>query len=60
MSLQDVVNAQQILAQSVTTYITTLNTLWTAVVDLASLMQTDDLFAMPTCEDPCAKEPRTK
>jgi cobalt-zinc-cadmium efflux system outer membrane protein len=47
VSLQDVVNAQQLLAQSVTTYVSTLNSLWTAVVDLASLMQAEDLYAVP-------------
>ena len=44
VNLQDVVNAQQILAQSVTTYITTLNALWTAVADVSNLLQTDELW----------------
>ena len=45
ISLQDLVNAQQILAQSVTTYIATLNALWTAVADMSNLLQTDELYS---------------
>jgi cobalt-zinc-cadmium efflux system outer membrane protein len=40
----DIVNAQQILAGSIATYIGTLGDLWTAVVDIAQLLQTNDLF----------------
>ena len=40
----DVVTAQQTLAATVTTYITTLGAEWQAVADLASLLQTDELF----------------
>ncbi len=43
-NFQDVVNAQQLLAQSVTTYLATLSALWTAVVDVSNLLQTDELF----------------
>ena len=41
----DVVNAQQALATGIATYITTLGAMWTAVTDVAHLLQTDDLFA---------------
>ena len=66
INLQDVVNAQQILAQSVTTYIVALNALWTAVTDVSNLLQTDELYAdtgdaLP-CNVPVLKaltEPRT-
>ncbi|MBY0523294.1 MAG: TolC family protein [Gemmataceae bacterium] len=40
----DVVNAQQILATGVTGYVTALGDMWTAVVDLGNLLQTNDLF----------------
>jgi cobalt-zinc-cadmium efflux system outer membrane protein len=40
----DLVTAQSALAGSVTTYLTALGQLWTAVVNLADFMQTDDLF----------------
>jgi cobalt-zinc-cadmium efflux system outer membrane protein len=53
VTLQDVVNAQQILAQSVTTYISTLNALWVAVVDVANLLQTEDLYADTGAVLPC-------
>jgi cobalt-zinc-cadmium efflux system outer membrane protein len=56
----DVVNAQQTLASTLTTYITTLGLLWQAVVDVANVMQTDDLFqldgepqpTLPVCRTP--------
>ncbi|OAI40160.1 hypothetical protein AYO40_05120 [Planctomycetaceae bacterium SCGC AG-212-D15] len=41
----DIVTAQQTLASAVTTYIATLGAQWTAVVDVATLLQTDDLFS---------------
>jgi cobalt-zinc-cadmium efflux system outer membrane protein len=40
----DVVTAQQTLATYISGYITALGLQWTAVVDLANLLQTDDLF----------------
>lgn len=40
----DVVTAQQTLALTVTTYVTALGAQWQAVVDVASLLQTDELF----------------
>ncbi|MFN4260122.1 MAG: TolC family protein [Gemmataceae bacterium] len=40
----DVVVAQQNLAQAITTYIAVLGELWDAVVAVAHLLQTDDLF----------------
>jgi cobalt-zinc-cadmium efflux system outer membrane protein len=50
----DVVNAQQTLGTAVATYITSLTALWQAVSDMASLLQTDDLFevAKPRCPEP--------
>ena len=53
VNLQDVVNAQQLLAQSVTTFLVTLNAQWTAVVDLSNLLQTNELFADTGAELPC-------
>jgi cobalt-zinc-cadmium efflux system outer membrane protein len=40
----DLVAAQQALATSVTTYLGLLGTLWTSVVSVADMLQTDDLF----------------
>jgi cobalt-zinc-cadmium efflux system outer membrane protein len=40
----DVVTAQQTLATYIISYITALGAQWTAVVDVANLLQTDDLF----------------
>src|SRR5262249_16700663 len=40
----DVVSAQQTLAAVVTAYVTTLGATWTAVTDVANLLQTNDLF----------------
>jgi cobalt-zinc-cadmium efflux system outer membrane protein len=56
----DVVQAQQTLATTVQGYITTLGALWQAVVDVANVMQTDDLFqfygepapTLPVCHLP--------
>jgi cobalt-zinc-cadmium efflux system outer membrane protein len=41
---QDLVTAQQNLVQTVQAYVTVLGTTWTAVVDVANLLQTPDLF----------------
>jgi cobalt-zinc-cadmium efflux system outer membrane protein len=40
----DLVTAQQSLVTNVTTYLGVLGTLWTSVVSVADLLQTDDLF----------------
>lgn len=40
----DVVVAQQVLATTVTTYVSVLGAQWVAVVDLAHLLQTNDFF----------------
>ena len=40
----DLVTAQQTLATGVTSYLTILGNLWTAVVSVADFLQTDDLF----------------
>jgi cobalt-zinc-cadmium efflux system outer membrane protein len=45
VSFADVVNAQQALGSGIATYVTTLGAMWTAVTDVANLLQTDDLFA---------------
>jgi cobalt-zinc-cadmium efflux system outer membrane protein len=42
----DLVTAQQSLATNVTTYLGILGTLWTSVVSVADLLQTDDLFQL--------------
>jgi cobalt-zinc-cadmium efflux system outer membrane protein len=44
----DVIVAQQQLATSIATYLMALGDLWTSVVDLAHLLQTDDMFAPDT------------
>jgi cobalt-zinc-cadmium efflux system outer membrane protein len=46
----DVVTAQQTLAGYITTYITALGAQWAAVVDVANLLQTDDLFGLGQTE----------
>ncbi len=42
----DLVAAQSALAQSVTTYLATLGSLWTSIVTLSDFLQTDDLFQL--------------
>jgi cobalt-zinc-cadmium efflux system outer membrane protein len=42
----DLVAAQQTLAGDVTSYLSTLGTLWTSVVSVADFLQTDDLFQL--------------
>jgi cobalt-zinc-cadmium efflux system outer membrane protein len=44
VSFGDVVAAEQTLAGYISGYITALGAQWTAVVDVANLLQTDDLF----------------
>jgi cobalt-zinc-cadmium efflux system outer membrane protein len=44
VSFGDVVTAQQTLVSTITTYVTTLGQAWTAVVNFADLLQTNDLF----------------
>jgi len=44
----DLVQAQQTLATSVTTYLGLLGTLWSSVVSVADMLQTDDLFQTAT------------
>lgn len=48
----DVVAAQQTLAQTIQTYAQTLALEWQAVVDLADLMEVDDLFQVGTNDAP--------
>lgn len=44
LTFADVVNAQNILSASVVQYIQVLGVMWISVVDIANLLQTDDLF----------------
>ncbi len=46
VAFADVVTAQQTLATTITAYVTQLGTLWQAVVDVGSLLETDDLLRM--------------
>jgi cobalt-zinc-cadmium efflux system outer membrane protein len=46
VALADLVTAQQTLSTNVTTYLTVLGQLWTSVVSVADLLQTDDLFQL--------------
>jgi cobalt-zinc-cadmium efflux system outer membrane protein len=43
-TFQDLVTAQQSLIMTIQTYLSTLGAMWTAVVDVANLLQTEDLF----------------
>ncbi len=47
----DLFGAQQTLATGVTTYLGILGTLWSSVVSVADLMQTDDLFQLAEPRD---------
>lgn len=44
LTFADVVNAQNILSGSVAQYLQILGNMWTSVVDIAFLLQTDDLY----------------
>jgi cobalt-zinc-cadmium efflux system outer membrane protein len=44
----DLVQAQQTLASNVSTYLGILSSLWTSVISVADMMQTDDLFQLGT------------
>src|SRR5262249_6017644 len=44
VSFNDVVTAQQTLSTALQTYLTVLAAQWTAVVDVANLLQNDSLF----------------
>ncbi len=46
VAFADLVTAQQALTTSVTAYLAILGQLWTSVVNVADLMQTDDLFQL--------------
>jgi cobalt-zinc-cadmium efflux system outer membrane protein len=48
---QDLVTAQQNLVQTIQTYVTALGTMWTAVVDVANLLQTPDLFQVTELQE---------
>jgi cobalt-zinc-cadmium efflux system outer membrane protein len=51
VSFGDVVTAQQTLAGYISAYITALGLQWTAVVDVANLLQTNDLFQTGRTEE---------
>jgi cobalt-zinc-cadmium efflux system outer membrane protein len=46
VALADLVGAQQTLAANVTSYLGVLGSLWSSVVGVADLLQTDDLFQL--------------
>lgn len=54
VSFGDIINSQQILAGTITSYVATLGNQWQAVVDIARLLQTEDLFQTnplaPSCQ----------
>src|SRR5262249_57762482 len=47
----DVVTAQQTLATYIAAYLTALQEEWTAITDVANLLQTDDLFQAAPAHD---------
>ncbi len=51
VAFSDLFGAQQTLAGSVSTYLGVLGTLWTSVVSVADLLQTDDLFQLAEPRD---------
>jgi cobalt-zinc-cadmium efflux system outer membrane protein len=51
VAFSDLFGAQQALAGSVTTYLGVLGSLWTSVVSVADLLQTDDLFQLAEPRD---------
>ncbi len=51
VSFGDVVTAQQTLAGYIAGYVTALGLQWTAVNDVANLLQTDDLFQVGPKQD---------
>ncbi|HZU36617.1 MAG TPA: TolC family protein, partial [Gemmataceae bacterium] len=53
----DIVTAQQTLGGLIATYLTTITAEWTAVVDLAHLLQTDELFDHLETSGPAACGP---
>ena len=52
VAFNDIVTAQQTLAQVITTYVQALGDQWQAVVDLASVLQTPDVFNLGDCNQP--------
>ena len=51
VAFSDLFGAQQTLATSVSTYLGILGSLWTSVVSVADLLQTDDLFQLAEPRD---------
>ena len=50
-NFNDIVTAQQTLVTNVQTYLTTLGAFWTGVVQVAALLQTEDLFQFGKAEE---------
>jgi cobalt-zinc-cadmium efflux system outer membrane protein len=50
VAFNDLVTAEQTLVGYITGYVTALGLQWTAVADVANVLQTDDLFQMFPCE----------
>lgn len=53
LNFNDVISAQQTLAETIKSYINSIGNLWEAVADVGNLMQLDDLAAMPADFDQC-------
>jgi hypothetical protein len=51
VSFGDIVTAQQTLAGYIAGYVTALGQQWTAVNDVANLLQTDDLFQVSPMQE---------
>ena len=58
VAFNDVVTAQQTLAQVITTYVQALGDQWQAVIDLASVLQAPDMFNMGDCNQPNGLAPQ--
>jgi cobalt-zinc-cadmium efflux system outer membrane protein len=56
VAFNDIVVAQQNVAQALQAYLTFLTAQWQAVVDLGSLLQVDELYALPAAPAPEPKE----
>jgi cobalt-zinc-cadmium efflux system outer membrane protein len=52
-TFQDLFNTQVLMATNIGNYLTTLATTWTAVMDVADLLQTEDLFQVAETQEVC-------
>jgi outer membrane protein, heavy metal efflux system len=57
VTYSDIVVAQQTLAQALQTYVQNLAAQWQAVTDLATLLQTDDIYQLSVPADNCSVPP---